>query len=276
MAARKKASRPKKSTAGGTAGITRKKYKLQQANTVVETMGKGKPLLLLHSEDYYEKGAAFVEELAKTRQVIMPWMPGFNGSTLPDSIRKPEDIAYLYLDLLDEMKLTDVDVLGFSVGGWLALEIATKNDTRLRKLALVAPVGTKFGGAYDRDIEDIYFHTFARVKGFKFHDVEKDPKVLTEMSDREALFEAKAREATARLCWDPYFHNPSLRYRLNRIKKKTLLIWGANDGIVKPSYGRKYAKAIAGSKFVSLPKAGHFPHVEQPDAFMEALRPFLR
>ena len=266
----------KKSASRATSADKREFFKLQEAKIKVEQRGKGRPLLLLHSEDYYERYAAFVDELARTRRVIMPWMPGFNGSTLPDSIRKPEDIAYLYLDLLDRMKLTNVDVIGCSVGGWLALEMATKDDSRLRKLALVTPVGAKFGGAYDRDIEDIYFHPFARVQQLKFHDVAKDPKVLTELSNRDALFEARAREATAKLCWDPYFHNPSLRYRLNRVKLKTLLIWGANDGIVKPSYGRKYARAIAGSKFVSIPKAGHFPFIEQPDAFMKHLRPFLR
>ena len=110
----------------------------------------------------------------------------------------------------------------------------------------------------------------------KFHDVKKDPRVLTEMSDAEAMDEARARETTAKLCWDPYFHNPSLRYRLNRVQLKTLLIWGANDGIVKPAYGRGYAKKIPGAQFASIPKAAHFPHVEQPDAFMQHLRPFLR
>jgi pimeloyl-ACP methyl ester carboxylesterase len=110
----------------------------------------------------------------------------------------------------------------------------------------------------------------------KFHDVSKDPRVLTEMSDQEALFEAQAREATAKLCWEPYFHNPSLRYRLNRVTVKTLVMWGAQDGFVKPAYGRAYAKRMPNAKFVSIPKAGHFPHIEQPDAFMKELRAFLR
>ena len=185
-------------------------------------------------------------------------------------------MSYLYLDLLDEMNLQDVSVIGFSVGGWLACEIATKNDSRLKKLILVDPVGIKNGGPYDRDIEDIYYNQFAAVKKMKFHDIDKDPRILTEMSDAEAMDEARARESTARLCWDPYFHNPSLRNRLNRIKLKTLVIWGKNDGIVKPAYGRGYAKRIASSKLVTIPKAGHFPHIEQEEEFMKQVRAFLR
>ena len=277
MAAQKKAARRKKAAAPKP-GVraTRKTYQLQEARVVVETRGAGKPLLLLHSEDRYEHNTPLIDELARNHRVIMPWMPGFDKSTLPDSVTSIEDISYLYLDLLDRMKLTDVTVLGFSVGGWIANEMATKNCSRLKKLALVTPVGIKNGGPYDRDIEDIYFHRFDVVKKMKFHDIKKDPRVLTEMSEAEAMDEARARETTAQLCWDPYFHNPSLRYRLNRVTVKTLLIWGANDGIVKPAYGRAYAKKIPGAKFVSIPKAGHFPHVEQPDAFMKILRPFLR
>lgn len=268
----------KKSAVGrkARARTTRKTYNLQEAKVIVETKGTGKPLLLLHSEDRYERHADFVEDLAKKYRVIMPSMPGFNGSTLPDSIRTIEDMSYLYLDLLDAMKLQDVSVMGFSVGGWLACEIATKNDSRLKNLILVDPVGIKNGGAYDRDIEDIYYNQFAVVKKMKFHDIEKDPRVLTEMTDAEAMDEARAREATVRLCWDPYFHNPSLRYRLNRIKLKTLLIWGKNDGIVKPAYGRGYSKKIPGSKMVTIANAGHFPHVEQPEEFMQHVRAFLR
>ncbi|MBT7243649.1 MAG: alpha/beta hydrolase [Flavobacteriaceae bacterium] len=274
MAIQKKAARPQKTKA--KARTTRKTYLLQEAEIDVEIKGMGLPLLLLHSEDRYERGSGFVEELAKKHRLIMPWMPGFGNSTLPESVTSIEDISYLYLDLLDQMKLTGVSVLGFSVGGWIAAEMATKDCHRLKKLALVTPVGIKNGGPYDRDIEDIYYHPFATVKKMKFHDIKKDPRVLTEMTDTQALNEAKARETIAKLCWDPYFHNPSLRYRLNRVQVKTLLIWGANDGIVKPAYGRGYARKIPGAQFVNIPKAGHFPHVEQPDAFMEHLRPFLR
>lgn len=242
----------------------------------VEQIGSGNPLLLLHSEDYYEPRLPLIDTLAKKYKVIIPWMPGFGKSTLPDSIRNIDDMSYLYLDLMEKLKLKKTRIVGFSVGGWLANEIASKDSSRIDRMALVCPLGVKHGGPYDRDIEDIYFHTFERVKRFKFFKPDNDPRVLTEMSDSEAFELARARESTAKLCWEPYFHNPSLRYRLGRVTPKTLLIWGARDGIVKPAYGRKYARKLPNASFVSIPASAHFPHVEQPDAFEAELTKFLR
>ena len=249
MAVRKKAG------SGSMSAGSREFIKLQEAKIEVQRRGRGKPLLLLHSEDNYETTQPFVDELAKKYSVFIPRMPGFGRSTLPDSVTTIDDISYIYLDLLRHYKLTDVTVIGFSVGGWLAAEIASKNCGRLSKLILVDPLGVKIGGKYDRDIEDIYYRPFDYVKKLKFHDPDKDPRILTEMGDREAYLLARHRESTAKLCWNPYFHNPSLKYRLNRITAKTLMIWGANDGLAKTKYGRAFAKRIPGCKFGSQPSA---------------------
>jgi pimeloyl-ACP methyl ester carboxylesterase len=80
----------------------------------------------------------------------------------------------------------------------------------------------------------------------------------------------------ARFAWEPYMHNPKLKRRLHRIKVPTRLIWGEHDGIVTPAYGKAYADAIPGAMLQVIPGAGHFPHLEQPEAFMAALREFLR
>jgi pimeloyl-ACP methyl ester carboxylesterase len=271
MATTKKAASPAMSAG------TREFIKLQEAKIEVQRRGKsGKPLLLLHSEDNYETTQPFIDELAKKYSLFMPRMTGFGRSTLPESVMTIDDMSYIYLDLLDHYKLTEVNVIGFSVGGWLAAEMATKSCERLSKLILVDPLGIKVGGKYDRDIEDIYYLPFDAVKKLKFHDPDKDPRVLTEMNDREAYLLARHRESTAKLCWKPYFHNPTLKNRLNRISANTMVIWGANDGLAKTKYGRAYAKRIPGAKFVTIPKAGHFPHIEQPDAFMKEVRAFLR
>src|SRR4051812_32935532 len=92
-----------------------------------ERRGAGKPLLLLTGEEQLEVDAAFVEELARTHEVIIPSPPGFGHSERPDWITSPDDIAYLYLDLIKTLGLTNVTVVGFSLGGWIAAEMATKN-----------------------------------------------------------------------------------------------------------------------------------------------------
>ena len=271
MATRKKAPKTKMSAGA------REFIRLQESKIEVQRRGKsGKPLLLIHSEDNYETTQPFVEELAKKYRLFIPRMPGFGRSTLPDSVMTIDDMSYIFLDFLEHYKLTDVRIMGFSVGGWLAAEMASKSCARISKLVLVDPLGVKIGGKYDRDIEDIYYLPFDVVKKLKFYDPDKDPRILTAMNDREAFLLARHRESTARLCWKPYFHNPSLKHRLNRISAKTLMVWGSNDGLVKPKYGRAYAKLIPGAEFVTIPKAGHFPHIEQPEAFMKEVRGFIR
>lgn len=249
---------------------------LQEAKIAVERRGRGKPLLLLMGEEAYEPELPLVDQLARRFEVIIPWPPGYGKSTLPESIRNMEDISYLWLDLLDRLDLKNVTVLGCSVGGWIAAEMATKNTARIGRLVLVDPLGVKVGGPFDRDIADIYYNSFDKVAAMKFADPSKDPRHLPSLSVEAARQVARHREVTAKLCWQPYFHNPSLKHRLNRIDVPTLLVWGAKDGIVTPAYGRAYAKRIRKAKFVPIPKAGHLPHVEQPDAFMRAVSGFLR
>ncbi len=255
---------------------SRETFKLQDARIEVERRGKGAPLLLLQSEEAYESDLALADELAKKHEVIIPWAPGYGKSTLPDSVTGIDDISYLYLDLLDRLDLTGVAVMGFSVGGWIAAEIATKNCTRLDRLVLVDTVGAKFGGPFDRDIADIYYLPADEVRRLRFHDGARDP--LADMSGfgrKQATAVARHRETTVKLCWEPYFHNPSLKNRLGRIQVKTLVVWGAKDGFVRPKYGRAFARKIPGAQFVAIPEAGHYPHIEQPEMFLETVEEFL-
>src|SRR5438270_616871 len=78
-----------------------------------------------------------------------------------------------------------------------------------------------------------------------------------------------------RVCWEPYMHNPKLKRRLHRIKVPTLVIWGENDGITPLAYGRSYAEHIPSATLAVIAQAGHYPHLEQPDAFLKHLRQFL-
>ena len=249
---------------------------LPGAEIEVERVGSGLPLVLLQSAEAYEAGLDLVDRLAGTREVFLPWAPGYGGSPLPEGVRTIDDIAYIYLDLIAHYGLRDAVLVGCSLGGWIAAEMATKTCERLSSLVLVDPLGAKFGGAYDRDIEDIYFLPFDRVKAIKFADPGRDPlNDMTRLGEDEAIQVARHRETTARLCWEPYFHNPALKNRLHRIAVPTLVLWGAEDRFVGPDYGRAYAGRIPGSRFVSIAAAGHYPHIEQPEAFMDAVSSFL-
>ena len=255
---------------------SRETVELPGAQIEVERIGDGPPLVLLQSAEAYEAGLDLVDRLAGTREVFLPWAPGYGGSPLPEAVRTIDDVAYIYLDLIEHYDLRGAVLVGCSLGGWIAAEMATKTCERLSRLVLVDPLGAKFGGAYDRDIEDIYFLPFDRVKAIKFADPRRDPlDDMTGLSEDQAIEVARHRETTARLCWEPYFHNPALTRRLHRIAAPTLVLWGADDRFVSPEYGRAYAGRIPDSRFVSIARAGHYPHIEQPDAFMDAVSSFL-
>jgi pimeloyl-ACP methyl ester carboxylesterase len=242
----------------------------------VERRGAGRPLLLLTSEEQLELDAPFVDDLAKRFEVIIPRAPGFGLSDRPDWMTNPDDVSYYMLDLIDTLGLKDVTVLGFSFGGWIAAEMATKNTSAIARLVLVDAYGVKVGGPYDRDIFDIWTSHPAKVMAAKWADIENGKRDYSQMSDAELTAVARANETFARFCWDPYMHNPKLRHRLHRVNTPTLVIWGEKDGIVTTAYGEAYAKLIPGAKFATVPGAGHYPHLEAPDAFLSVLNDFIQ
>jgi pimeloyl-ACP methyl ester carboxylesterase len=95
------------------------------------------------------------------------------------------------------------------------------------------------------------------------------------MTDEQATRLAGDRIAHAMYTWDPYMHNPKLRYRLHRINVPTLLLWGASDGIVTVAYAEAYRKMIPEARLVIIPAAGHLPQVEQPEVFVQHVLSFV-
>lgn len=96
-----------------------------------------------------------------------------------------------------------------------------------------------------------------------------------DLSQEELLEVLRDRQTVLMLGWRPFMHNPKLRRRLARIKVPTLVVWGESDRVVTPEYGRAYHQAISDSKFSLIPRAGHYPHIEQPGEFVSAVKEFL-
>lgn len=241
----------------------------------IERRGRGRPLLVFYGEEALELDAPVLAELAREHELIIPSPPGFGRSERPDWIESPDDIGYIYLDLMERLNVGKVPAIGFSFGGWLALEMATKDDGVFSKLVLVDPYGVKIGGPLDRDIEDVWNIHPEKVARLKWFDGEKGKRDFTAMPERELAIIARNNESFARFCWDPCMHNPKLARRLHRVGVPTLFVWGADDGIVSPDYGRAYSRMIPGAEFSVIGKAGHYPHLEQPDEFTRLVRAFL-
>jgi len=241
---------------------------IQGVDVQVERRGKGPPLLLLHGLDGPAGHLPFLQRLTQQFDVIAPIHPGFAGSAIPEHFDGMEDLVYLYLDLLDALALQQVTLVGLSIGGWAAAEIAVRNTSRLAQLILVDAVGIKPGSRETRDIADIYGQAASDVTKLLFHDPTRSP-ALAELSEAEIARVAANRIALALYTWDPYMHNPKLKYRLHRIDVPTLLIWGAHDGVVPVAYAEAYHNLIPGARLVVIPAAGHLPQVEQPETFVD-------
>ncbi len=118
--------------------------------------GEGPPLLFLHGAQGFVPEHPYAGLLSVRHRLIAPSHPGFGRSSLPDWIDAVDDIAYIHLELLDRLGIVQVDVIGCSLGGWIAAELATKSPERVRRMVLVGPVGVKTGPADRLDIPDIF------------------------------------------------------------------------------------------------------------------------
>jgi pimeloyl-ACP methyl ester carboxylesterase len=235
--------------------------------------GRGRPLLFLHPEIGIAPSAPVLDRLAQRMRVLAPSHPGFGASAQPPSFTTVDDLAYFYLDLLDTLR--DTIVVGVSLGGWIAAEIAVKSCARISHLVLANPVGIKAADRETREITDIFAITEDEFNARAYFDPSAGKQEYPRMPQAEVLRVARNREATARYAWSPYMHDPKLRQRLHRIRVPTLLLWGMADRIVSESYGRAYAAAIAGARFEPIARAGHFPHIEQPEEFARRIFAFV-
>ena len=239
--------------------------------------GQGRPILWLHGEEGLDPEAPFLDLLAQRGQVIAPSHPGFGHSPEADGVDSVDDLSYLYLDLLAELDARDAVVMGASLGGWIAAEVAVKCTARLGRLVLVGPLGIKVGDRETRDIPDIWALDPDEVRRLQYADPVQAAVDYTQLSEDQVTVIARDREATALYAWEPYFHNPKLRRRLHRIDVPTMLVWGSEDRFVAPdSYGAAYQAAIPRALRATIDGAGHFPHLERPQAFADRVAEFLR
>ncbi|MEI7712053.1 MAG: alpha/beta hydrolase [Rhodospirillales bacterium] len=237
----------------------------------IEEQGAGRPLLFLHPGEGLQASRPWFDALARNHRVIAPNHPGFGGSALPDWFGTVDDIAYLYLDLIQALGLKDVLLVGACFGGWIAAEMAVRNTASVTGLVLAAPLGIKIGGHLDRDIVDMHSLSRADFMAKAWANPALGEIDYTALPDAELAGIARGRESLALFGWKPYMHNPRLRRWLHRIDVPTKLIWGAQDGIVSTVYAEGWKAEIPKSTLHIIPNAGHYPHWEQPDAFATAV-----
>lgn len=236
--------------------------------------GTGRPVLVLHGGGGPATVAGLAAHLARSAHTITPVHPGRDGTPRPSWFTGIDDLALAYLHYVHDRRLEDVLVVGSSLGGWIAAEMAVRDTAGIiTGLVLIDAVGVH---VESEPITDIFALDPRGIAEHSWHDPENffvDPANVP----AEELAARQADLATMRvLAGDPYMHDPKLLRRLGRVQAPALLLWGSSDRVVTPAYGKAYADAFGNGRLEIIPKAGHLPHIEQPEATFDLIDAHLR
>jgi pimeloyl-ACP methyl ester carboxylesterase len=234
----------------------------------VDQYGTGRPILLLHGGAGPISVAGFARLLADREpvRVITPTHPGFGGTPRPDWLDSPAGLAELYRALLEQLDLRDVVVVGNSVGGWVAAELALLHSHRVARLILVDAVGVDIPG---QPVLDIFPLSLSRLADFSYHTPDAFRIDESTMSDAQRAGIAANREVLR--TYGGGMTDPSLRGRLAGVTVPALVVWGESDRVGTPDYGRAFAAAIPGARFELLAGTGHVPQIETPELLLQTL-----
>ncbi|GAA4177234.1 alpha/beta hydrolase [Gryllotalpicola koreensis] len=226
-------------------------------------------VLVLHGGGGPATVGPIAAHLAESAHVLAPTIPGWNGTPRPDELDSPGALARHFLSELTDAGEHDVVVIGNSLGGWIAAEMALADTAgRVGRIALIDAVGIEVPEHPVRDIAGLPPQEIAK---FSFHD---PSKLVVPPPTPEGLAIVRGNQAAlAAVAGD--MRDQSLGERLGAITVPTLVLWGESDGVVTPDYGRAFAAAIPEARFELIPEAGHLPQLENPAAVFAALDAFL-
>ena len=231
--------------------------------------GTGRPFLLLHGGAGPQSMTGFADLLAakESARVITTIHPGFLGTPRPAALTTPAALAAVYRELLDELDLHDVTVIGGSLGGWIAAELALLDTPRVARVVLVGAIGIDVP---EHPVPDVSALTLPEIMALSYHDPAPflpDPNTFTAQQRADA-----AANRTALSVYAPTNGDPTLLSRLAGVKVPTLVISGEADRIATPGYGRAFADATPTARHVVLPQTGHMPMIETPELLLGTIQ----
>jgi pimeloyl-ACP methyl ester carboxylesterase len=238
--------------------------------------GEGKPVYYLAGVAGLPRWTPFLDQLAETRRVVAPSLPGFPGAEGHDALDSHLDWIAATLDLLERAGAdSGIDLIGASVGGALAAEVAAMSPALVRRVALVAPFGL-----YDRNAPptDIWGQRPGVAPGLLCREAETYIAFTAPPEGANpgewAILMTRAQEAAARILWP--LGDTRLVRRLHRVRADTLIVWGDEDKVLAPSYAEHFGQEIAGRAAVAvIPNAGHLADLDAPDRAAQFIGGFL-
>jgi pimeloyl-ACP methyl ester carboxylesterase len=235
--------------------------------------GAGRAFLVLHGGAGPQSVAGFCELLAGTgSRVIAPAHPGFGGTPRPEHLITMRGLALAYTRLLDQLDLNGVTVIGNSVGGWIAAEMAAHASPRVSGAVLVDAGGLEIE---DHPAADFFSLTPDQVTDRAYYQPEKFRVDFAALPDgaRAAI---AGNQAALRAYTASGMTDPTLLSRLGSARVPVLVVWGAADRIYPVEHGEAFAKAIPGARLVVIGEAGHLPQLETPSALLAAVLDFAQ
>jgi pimeloyl-ACP methyl ester carboxylesterase len=238
--------------------------------------GEGEPLVILHGTDGNPGWLQYAQSLSARFQVYIPDHPGFGKSDQPEWIASVPDLACFYLWALEDLGLSRIRLMGLSMGGWLAAEMAVMCPHLFERLVLVDAVGVK---PTQGEITDIFLLSPAELTAKLFHDPQQAPE-YAQLYGSPPTPEAqdlltRNNEMAARITWKPYMHDPRLPSLLRRLRLPTLIVWGRQDAIAPVNCAEIYQQNIQGSQLAIMEQCGHMPPIEKPQEFVNIVSEFL-
>ena len=222
---------------------------------------RGPAVLVLHGGGGPLTVARFVEAMSAHSRVIAPIHPGFGGTPRPESLASIEQLADAYAALLERLQLTDVLVIGFSIGGWIANALALRAGPRLRGVVLVNGAGIVVDG---EPCADVFALTPPQLSALSYHDPARFGIDLATLTDAQKAGMAANMKTLAVYGRARDMGDPALRARLADVQVPVLVVWGESDRVVTPAYGRAVAASFPHARFELLAECGHMPQIEQP------------
>lgn len=229
--------------------------------------GEGAPLVFLHGAGGVPAVLPFMERLAGRFDVLVPDHPGYGQSDEPAWLENIHDVAYFYLDFLERLRLEKVVLAGASMGGWMALEVAVRNTSRLRALVLNAPAGIAAPGV--EPIDNFLLSPEEAVRALVYDPKIAEKKLAQPMPPEALDVVLKNRHTTARLAWEPRLHDPHLAKWLHRIDVPVCLVWGAQDRVLPVGIGHELKRLMPKAQLNILQNCGHLPQEEKVDEYCE-------
>lgn len=244
-------------------GFSRAEYDVNGVRVVVHTIGSGPPLVFLHGTGTFT-GFEMARDWAKQHTVVIPFHAGFGDSGDAEAVDTVEDHVLHYMDLFDGLDLAQFDLVGFSLGGWLAAEFAIRQPQRVRRLALVAPAGLVDPDAPAPGLFEI---APQELPSYLANDPAAALRYFPKTPDPS--FDSRlGREVTnfAKLIRNDPQGNPKLGNWLHRITMPTLILWGGADRLRPTAQARYWQAKIPNARVILVPDTGHLVFEETPSA----------